>query len=49
VALVDQILSGAADALCGRVVYAGDNLTDLAGRAATNPALRRLRVQSDPQ
>lgn len=43
--LLDQILSGAADELAGRVLHAGDDLAQLARLAATSDDLRRLRLQ----
>lgn len=43
--LLDQILSGAADELAGRVLHAGDDLAELTRLAATSDDLRRLRLQ----
>jgi NAD(P)-dependent dehydrogenase (short-subunit alcohol dehydrogenase family) len=43
--LVDEILTGAADDLSGRIVHAGDELSDLARQAARSHDLRRLRIQ----
>lgn len=44
VQLIGEILAGAADELSGRIVHAGDDLADLAHRAAANEELRRLRI-----
>jgi NAD(P)-dependent dehydrogenase (short-subunit alcohol dehydrogenase family) len=43
--LVEAVARGAADALTGRVLYAGDDLEELTERCRTNPDLRRLRLQ----
>lgn len=45
VALVKQILAGAADALAGRIIHAGDDLEELAEQARDDEDLRRLRIR----
>lgn len=41
---VEQILAGKADALSGRVIYAGEGFDRLAQHSEGNPDLRRLRI-----
>ena len=42
--LIDQITNGEADSLAGRIIYASDNLAELAREVDGNPNLRRLRL-----
>ncbi|MGQ0431606.1 MAG: SDR family NAD(P)-dependent oxidoreductase [Microthrixaceae bacterium] len=44
--LLDQVIAGAADELAGRILHAGDDLAELARRAAEDDDLRRLRLHS---
>ncbi len=46
--LVEAIALGAADALSGRILHAGDDLTELAQRCRVDQDLRRLRLRWDP-
>ena len=46
--LVEAIALGRADALSGRILHVGDNLTELAERCQTDQDLRRLRLRWDP-
>jgi 3-oxoacyl-[acyl-carrier protein] reductase len=46
--LVEAIALGRADALSGRVLHVGDNLTELAERCRVDQDLRRLRLRWDP-
>jgi NAD(P)-dependent dehydrogenase (short-subunit alcohol dehydrogenase family) len=46
--LVEAIALGRADALSGRTLHIGDNLTELAERCQVDQDLRRLRPRWDP-
>ncbi len=46
-ALIEAIARGAADELAGRVLLAGDDLSDLARKCRADPDYRRLRLSLD--
>lgn len=46
--LVEAIALGRADALSGRMLHVGDNLTELAERCQVDQDLRRLRLRWEP-
>jgi 3-oxoacyl-[acyl-carrier protein] reductase len=43
--LIETIARGEADQLAGRVIWAGDDLSELAGSCQADPDLRRLRLK----
>lgn len=45
VALVSRLNDGDGDDLCGRIIYAGDDLDALTTRARDDPGVRRLRIK----